>query len=201
MLVDICHYGAKVASPRLPHSQRTFVQSDGKVTVGMRTEKERGAQRRSFLQILSSLIMGGGLAASYGTLCAYAGRFLFPSTKGATMWQFVSTVDQLQSGDSVPFTTPFGAKVVVARQGEEGTADDFIALSSVCPHLGCAVHWESQNNRFFCPCHNGAFDASGKPTEGPPAAANQELTRFPLRVENGLLYIEVPTEGLDPQEA
>lgn len=167
----------------------------------MTAEKESDTPRRSFLQVLSSLFMGGGLAASYGTLFAYAGRFLFPSTEHATMWQFVSTVDHLQSGDSLPFITPLGAQVVVARQGEEGTADDFIALSSVCPHLGCAVHWESQNSRFFCPCHNGAFDASGKPTEGPPAAANQELTRFPLKVENGLLYIEVPTEGLNSQEA
>lgn len=181
--------------------RRQHSSSVAAVAVDMTTEKEFDTPRRGFLQWTSSLIMGGGLAASYGTLLAFAGRFLFPSTKHATMWQFVSTVDQLQSGDSLPFTTPFGAQVVVARQGEAGTAEDFIALSSVCPHLGCAVHWEAQNDRFFCPCHNGAFDASGKPTEGPPAAANQELTRFPLKVENGLLYIEVPSEGLNSQEA
>ena len=77
------------------------------------------------------------------------------------------------------------------------TADAFVALSSICPHLGCQVHWEPQNDRFFCPCHNGAFDASGKPTEGPPATAGQELTRFPLQVMNGLLFIQVPMQSVN----
>ena len=62
------------------------------------------------------------------------------------------------------------------------------------------MHWEPQNERFFCPCHNGAFDASGKATEGPPATAKQELKQFPLRVENGLLYIEVPMETISRPE-
>lgn len=160
------------------------------------THDDAAGERRGFLALITSGLMASGLVASYGTFCAFAGRFLFPSSRAATAWQFVTEVDQLQPGDSFPFTTPLGAKVVIACQGSESTTEDFIALSSVCPHLGCAVHWEAQNDRFFCPCHNGAFDASGKPTEGPPAAANQELTRFPLKVERGLLYIEVPTEGL-----
>ena len=58
------------------------------------------------------------------------------------------------------------------------------------------VHWESVNDRFFCPCHNGAFDASGAPTEGPPAKAKQYLTRFPLKVEGKLLYVDAPTSSV-----
>jgi Rieske Fe-S protein len=54
------------------------------------------------------------------------------------------------------------------------------------------VHWEPNNDRFFCPCHNGAFDKSGQPTAGPPKAANQPLIQFPLKVENGLLFVEAP---------
>lgn len=154
------------------------------------------AQRRDFLGTLATAFMSGGLVAGYGLFAIHAGKFLYPSSRGSTVWQFVSTLDQLAVGDSLPFLTASGAKIVVARQGEGESTDDFIALSSVCPHLGCAVHWESQNDRFFCPCHNGAFDAQGKPTEGPPAAANQELTRFPLKVEDGLLYIEVPSEAI-----
>ena len=160
------------------------------------------SERRGFLGTIASAMMVGGLAAGYGTFATHAGRFLFPSGRSGTAWQFVSTLEKMKTGASLPFVTPSGAKVVVARQSEGDSAEDFIALSSVCPHLGCAVYWESQNSRFFCPCHNGAFDASGKATEGPPAAANQELTRFPLKVENGLLYIEVPMESLgNSQEA
>ena len=73
---------------------------------------------------------------------------------------------------------------------------DFIALSSVCPHLGCRVHWQSQESRFFCPCHNGSFDPQGKPTGGPPLAAGQSLPKYPLKVEHGLLFIEMPIHSV-----
>ncbi len=154
------------------------------------------SQRRGFLGWISFAVMAVGLAASYGTLAIQAVRFLYPTKGGKKTWQFVSLAKSVIQGESLPYTTPSGAKIVIARQGSGDTADQFIALSSVCPHLGCAVHWEAQNDRFFCPCHNGAFDSSGKPTEGPPAAANQELTKYPLKVENGLLYIEVSTDGV-----
>ncbi|MCA9216218.1 MAG: Rieske (2Fe-2S) protein [Planctomycetales bacterium] len=161
-------------------------------------------ERRSVLGVFSFGIMLGGLIAGYGRLVGYVGQFLYPTGRGATAWQFVATLDSLRLGESLAFTTSTGAKLVVARQSDgdnDGdSADNFIALSSVCPHLGCAVHWESQNNRFFCPCHNGAFDASGKATEGPPAAAKQELSRYPLKVEKGLLYVEVPTETVGQQQ-
>lgn len=142
-----------------------------------------------------------GLAASYGTLAAFAGRFLFPSGQRSENWQFVATVGQMTVGQALPYQLPSGAKVVVARQKEGDTADSFVALSSICPHLGCAVHWEAQHDRFFCPCHNGAFDPSGKATEGPPAAANQSLKKFSLKVEKGLLYIAVSSDSLAMHES
>jgi len=61
----------------------------------------------------------------------------------------------------------------------------------VCPHLGCQVHWEPQNDRFFCPCHNGVFSPDGVATAGPPAEAGQSLLEYPLKVEGNLLFIEV----------
>jgi cytochrome b6-f complex iron-sulfur subunit len=132
-----------------------------------------GAGRRAFLDKSSSFVMIGGMAASYGTLAYQVGRFLYPADAGKAVWQFVCTLEQLAVGESIPFTMPSGAEIVVARQAETDAAESFVALSSICPHLGCQVHWEAVNDRFFCPCHNGAFDANGKPTEGPPAKANQ----------------------------
>ena len=163
---------------------------------GLDSSNEAETPRRSFLQRSSFVVMATGVAAGYGTLAAFAGRFLYPSNQKPTNWQFVAVLNDLVVGQSLVYQTPSGAKVVVARQQEQDSADSFIALSSVCPHLGCSVHWEAQNSRFFCPCHNGAFDPSGKATEGPPAAANQSLARFPLKVENGLLYIAVSSETL-----
>ena len=159
--------------------------------------------RRNFLSRMSSVAMVGGLAGGYGVFAAIAGRFLVPRGPEDRGWMFVSDVKRLKVGDSLVFRTPAGAPVNVARQGEAGDVSDFVALSSTCPHLGCQVHWESQNDRFFCPCHNGVFDRSGKGIGGPPGEAGQSLLRYPLRIEKGLLYIEVPltslAEGEEPR--
>lgn len=145
--------------------------------------------RRSFF---SSLAMAGGLASSYGAFAAIAGRFLFPAKPAPKAWVYVARVGELRPGAALAYRTPDGSPVSIARRGDTGRVEDFVALSSTCPHLGCQVHWESQHQRFFCPCHNGAFDPDGKALMGPPFEAGQSLPRYPLKIEGGLLYIEVP---------
>lgn len=155
-----------------------------------------GVPRRRFLSTVTSWFMLGGLLAGYGAFGAMAGRFLFPSRPRRRAWLFVARADGLRAGDSLAYRTPAGQRVAIARRAETAAVEDFVALSSTCPHLGCQVHWEPQNQRFFCPCHNGAFDPSGIATEGPPAEAGQSLPRYPLKIEAGLLYIEVPVDGI-----
>ena len=152
--------------------------------------------RRDFLTTASSVAMAGGLIAGYGTFAAYAAQYLYPASPTPKGWLFAADVTQLKMGESFQFVTPAGDKVVIARQSPGNSADDFIALSETCPHLGCRVHWEPHNSRFFCPCHNGVFNPQGQPLEGPPAAANTPLTRFRLQVEGKLLYVEVELEPL-----
>jgi cytochrome b6-f complex iron-sulfur subunit len=158
-------------------------------------EPTNATGRRQFVRA-SSLAMAAGLAGSYGTFAFMLGRFVYPAGASNRGWLFVCQVDQLAPGAAMDFATPSGQRIVVARQGQGTQAGDFLALSSVCPHLGCRVHWESNNDRFFCPCHNGAFDRQGQATAGPPKAAHQSLTRFPLKVENGLLLLEAPLASL-----
>ncbi len=138
--------------------------------------------------------MAGGLLAAYGTLAGYMARFLYPARPQPRGWMFVTEIERLGPGDSMAYQTPSGAKVNVAHLGQGSEAADFIALSSVCPHLGCQVHWEGFRDRFFCPCHNGIFDAQGVGISGPPAEAHQSLPRYPLRVEGNLLFVQVPVE-------
>jgi nitrite reductase/ring-hydroxylating ferredoxin subunit len=163
---------------------------------------EEGAveERRGFLARTAAVSMGAGLIVGYGTLAAYAGRYLF-TIQDDRVWLFVTDVASLPPGASMPFESPTGVRVTVTRRAAsdpngEAPASDFMALSSVCPHLGCRVHWEAQNNRFFCPCHNGVFDPEGQATDGPPKAANQELPRYPLKVENGLVFLEMPLNAV-----
>jgi len=140
--------------------------------------------------------MAAGLVLSYGTFISIIIRYLFPPDARKS-WVFVQDLSSFKSGDSLPFRAPNGERIAIARQGMSGGVSDFVALSSTCPHLGCQVHWEAANNRFFCPCHNGAFNAGGKAIAGPPAEAGQSLFTYPLKVEEGLLYIEVPLEKLN----
>jgi cytochrome b6-f complex iron-sulfur subunit len=152
--------------------------------------------RRGFFSRLSSFAMIGGLVAGYGGFAAIIGRYLYPARPQAKGWLYVIEASRMGLGDSIVFRTPAGATAAIARQGKLGDASDFVALSSVCPHLGCQVHWEAQNDRFFCPCHSGTFDPSGKATGGPPYDAGQSLLRYPLELRDGLLFIEVPLEQL-----
>ncbi len=162
---------------------------------------DRESSRRSFVSRLSSVALVGGLASAYGTLAAFMGRFVYPARPRQRSWMFLFDVDRLALGDAIDYRAPDGAAVTVARQSEGRGEEAFVALSGTCPHLGCRVHWEPQNDRFFCPCHNGTFDSDGTATGGPPLEAGQSLPRYPLKVERGLVYIEVPTESLSGQQA
>ncbi len=151
--------------------------------------------RRGFIKNVSSVAMCGGLAAGYGTFAVMAGKYLLQSVDD-TDWLYVTRIDQLPLGKAFNYTAPNGANVVIARKSEADDIASFVALSSTCPHLGCQVFWEPQNDRFFCPCHNGVFDPDGVATEGPPADAGQSLKQFPLRLQNNMLFIRVPLKSI-----
>ncbi len=133
-------------------------------------------------------------AAAYGTFAAFMARFLYPAETAVGNWTYVSTVARIPQDDALVFRTPGGAIVNIARSLDQ--PERLMALSSTCPHLGCQVHWEGHNQRFFCPCHNGIFDPTGKAIAGPPADAGQSLLQYPLKEDGGLLFIDVPNEEL-----
>jgi Rieske Fe-S protein len=156
------------------------------------TPTTEGDDRRGFITNASRAAMAAGLVGGYGAFAIVAGRFLYPATSDDVMWQFVTESDGIKVGESIRYRGPSGETINITRRSRDGGADDFIALSSTCPHLGCQVRWEQQNNRFFCPCHNGVFDPAGKAIAGPPGEAGQWLPRYEISVENGLLMIAVP---------
>jgi Rieske Fe-S protein len=129
-----------------------------------------------------------GLAACGAMGLTVVGKFLLPrSGERRVRRMYVGLAKDLTSGESRPFLAPDGARYLLTN------ADGAIAaFNATCPHLGCKVHWESENTRFFCPCHGGAFDTTGTPIAGPPVDENTPLRELPLEVTNGVIYALVP---------
>lgn len=173
---------------------------NAKDSVGSDGDRENDESRRGFISTCGNVVMVGGLAAGYGSLGLCALKFLTPDAENENLgWQFVATLKSLEGVDSYEYTASSGVKIVIAKAVGD-VESGFLALSSVCPHLGCQVFWEAVNDRFFCPCHNGVFDASGKATGGPPADANQSLTQYPTNVRDDSLYVLAPLETVtDPK--
>jgi len=139
--------------------------------------------RRTFL---SWVLLGGALVAAYGTLVAYAARFLYPTKKAIQVRDiFVATQDAIHPGKPLVWSAPNGQKVLIHKVNGE-----LLALSNICPHLGCKVHWEAVNDRFFCPCHAGVFNKDGIAVSGPPAAEGKNLKRYDLVIRGDGVYIK-----------
>jgi Rieske Fe-S protein len=139
---------------------------------------------------LASALMGIGLLASYGTLASQFLGFLLPDRATRRRRIFVGTLGQFPEGSVRTIRDLEGNGILVRH-----TAAGIEAFSSVCPHLGCKVHWEGDNERFFCPCHKGVFSPDGAPVSGPPADAGQSLSRAPIVVDGDVVYLEVKDPG------
>jgi len=71
-----------------------------------------------------------------------------------------------------------GTKLAVYRDGQ----GNLTALSPVCPHLGCFVHWNTAEKSWDCPCHGSRFSPTGRVLNGP---ATSNLEERPLPKEDG----------------
>ena len=61
-----------------------------------------------------------------------------------------------------------------------------VAYSDVCTHLSCAVLYQSDKQQFYCPCHEGHFDAyNGEVLGGPPT---RPLPIIELQVTGDTVY-------------
>jgi glycine/D-amino acid oxidase-like deaminating enzyme/nitrite reductase/ring-hydroxylating ferredoxin subunit len=58
-----------------------------------------------------------------------------------------------------------GQKVAVYKEEKGGGVH---AVSPVCTHLGCHVHWNKAERSWDCPCHGGRFSPTGEVLNGPP---------------------------------
>lgn len=102
--------------------------------------------------------------------------------------------DSLSPGEVKAF--PEGALYIACL--DDGS---FLALSRTCTHLGCSIPWDSNKGKFICPCHGSTFDITGTVLTAP---AIRPLDYFPIRIENGLLRVDiskpVKRDGFSPSQ-
>jgi cytochrome b6-f complex iron-sulfur subunit len=130
--------------------------------------------RRSFIHLA---------AASIGA--AWAGVFvqkqIFPSASASSSLEPVEfPLSELPVGGSRPFT--YGGVPGIAIR----TPESIKAFSLICTHLGCHVQWRSAAREFYCPCHEGRFDAFGEVMSGPPPVP---LEGFPVKIDSDRVII------------
>jgi cytochrome b6-f complex iron-sulfur subunit len=137
-----------------------------------------GTDRRGFLQwTIGGLLFGGFVVAANVVL-----RYLMP------------TPPRLEKADevSIPVSQiPKGSSLMLKHQGSPvlavHTDQGISAFSAVCTHLGCLVKWVPAEKIFYCPCHAGKFDATGKVLAGPPPEPLHPV-KFEI-VDNNIIFL------------
>lgn len=144
------------------------------------TQDQENVNRRGFFK---RILMGTGLIASYGTGAVYALQFLLPRKKKREFRKLlIASLDELPQNGSKTFKDLSGREVVLVN-----TDEGLKAISTTCTHLGCKAYWEPDNDRFFCPCHDGVFDINGNVVSGPPP---RPLDRYEVEVdENDNVFV------------
>jgi len=66
--------------------------------------------------------------------------------------------------------------------------DEVVALSGVCTHLRCVLHWDAGRSAVVCPCHAGAFDLNGNVLFGP---ASRPLPVYSAEVQGGEIHVHL----------
>jgi menaquinol-cytochrome c reductase iron-sulfur subunit len=161
-------------------------------TGGLSTKNgDERPSRRSFLGVL----LGVGGASIGALLSVPLFRFVLHPLLAATTplaWTDVGSVGAF--GDApvkklITVEQRDGWRKIISEKAVyvvKNANGDISVLSSICPHLGCSVAWQTENTQFLCPCHGGRFASDGKLLGGPPPRG---LDRLDSKVEEGVVKV------------
>ena len=155
-------------------------------------------------------LLQGGIGAAAGLAAGVIGVSLSPRSDqapsiggdgdlvaGEGFWVEVARMADLPAGTAVRFSTMAFDGYIVNDAGEVR------ALSSVCPHMGCTLHYRPEWEDLRCPCHGASFDMTGRLANGRRAWREQayrgdaraypielpDLVRPRVKVEDGAILI------------
>jgi nitrite reductase/ring-hydroxylating ferredoxin subunit len=107
----------------------------------------------------------------------------FPDTTYRAVVIRLTTDEVGEAGLSIAFVRRRDPDVDVEPLDRWG---GYIAITSRCAHVGCAVNYVEAARSFICPCHGGVYDFRGLRIAGPPP---RPLDRFFTRERGGQLEI------------
>lgn len=162
--------------------------------------------------------LAGGVALLAAEWLAGTIGFLWPTTAIARARVRVGTLDALAAAnpalpirDGFPVYVPAArAFVVVVEPGlgfmpgsdasGSGEGVNVIALSQVCPHLGCRPNPCLEDWWMHCPCHQSRYDRLGiKPAGQGFGPAPRGMDRFAVEVDDaGVLTVDTGRIVLGP---
>jgi len=165
------------------------------------TAREAAPPRRSFLTQATAIVVGG-LAG----LVPFASGVLFfldpiarrrKSVGGTDGFLRAANVSQLPTnGTPERFTlkadvtdawTLYRNRVLGSVYLRLMPNGQVIAFNDTCTHLGCKVDYQASNKRFFCPCHQSAFDLDGiKQNKTPP----RNMDDLEVVIRNGEVFVK-----------
>jgi cytochrome b6-f complex iron-sulfur subunit len=149
---------------------------------GIINSSRPGEGRRNFLRRAWKIL---GVVA-VAELILFVVSLLKPSREtgskepGATL-RVIGNIEDFPPGTVTPDRIN---KLYIVREEDGG----ILALSIVCPHLGCSVLWDDTKRQFDCPCHSSAFDRQGVVLSSP---APRPLDYFPVIIEEGKVKIDI----------
>ncbi len=154
--------------------------------------EEKVTSRRGFLSFATWAI-GGLISAAYAIpAIAY---LIQPALEraGADEWIRIGSTSKVELGTPTLFKAKIQRQTGWITNEEEisvyvstTNGRDFTAMSNICTHLGCRVRWISEQEQFFCPCHNAVFDKEGRVVDGPPP---RPLDQHQVMIEDDQIFI------------
>ncbi|MEA5512864.1 ubiquinol-cytochrome c reductase iron-sulfur subunit [Nodularia sp. UHCC 0506] len=129
----------------------------------------------------------GGIASSLPVAICLQQRFAIAACSEQTtsdVWQTVGTVAELdQNGQLLVKKFP-SVNVLLVGTSE---SENLIAVNPTCTHSGCTVTWNTEGNKFACPCHGAEYGSDGQVQRGP---ATEPLKTYTAKIENNSVLVK-----------
>jgi nitrite reductase/ring-hydroxylating ferredoxin subunit len=146
--------------PAAPLSPRRAGPGRWRAEFPYRWDADETVGRRDLLRL--AVITSGALFAGTALLAVLG------SVRGRTRGgqRTIARVSDVPVGSAFYFNYPASDDQAMLLRLPDGR---FVAYSQKCTHLSCAVYYQPERGRLYCPCHEGVFDPeTGEPIAGPP---------------------------------